>query len=158
LSDLGRRAVGAAAVIGRSFSFALFQAVASLEDPEAASTLEELVRRRILEASGESLDFYHDRVRQVAYEDLLAPRRAALHRTAAQALEAAHGDDLDEVADQIGHHFLRAGDASRAFDYLVRFSDIATRRYALDAGLGALEQARLAVDGLPAAARDRARL
>ena len=65
-----------AAVIGREFEFALLRHAARLDDEEAAQGVEELVRRRILTGVGERLDFTHERVREVAYAELPAWRRA----------------------------------------------------------------------------------
>jgi tetratricopeptide (TPR) repeat protein len=129
-----------------------------VSEADAAAAIEELVRRRVLESVGERLEVSHDRVNQVVYEEIVPARRAVLHRAVALALESSHADQLDDVADQLGHHFLRAGDAQNALVYLKRFADIAGRRYALDAALSALELAAGAVDRLPAADRDRARL
>jgi DNA-binding SARP family transcriptional activator len=158
LPELPRAALAAAAVIGRAFPFRLLHDVMGVSEADAAAAIEELVRRRVLESVGERLEFYHDRVNQVVYEEIVPARRAVLHRAVALALESSHGDQLDDVADQLGHHFLRAGDAQNALVYLKRFADIAGRRYALDAALSALELATGAVDRMPAADRDHARL
>ena len=153
LSEAARRAVDTAAVVGRSFPFRLLLDASGLGDTEAAEAVEELVRRRVLDASGEELVFCHDRIRQVAYEAVLAPRRVLLHRAVARALEAS-SPRVDEVADELGHHFLRAGELEPAIFYLGRFAEIATRRYAMDAALAALAQAETAVERLPSSSRD----
>jgi DNA-binding SARP family transcriptional activator len=158
LPDRPRAALAAAAVIGQSFSFRLLHEVTGLDEMDAADAVEELVRRRVLDAVGERLDFYHDRIRQVVYEGLLPARRALLHRAVALALEAAHRDRLDDVADQLGQHFLRAGEAEKAIPYLLRVAELATRRYALDAASGALQQAMAATEQLSDLERDRCRL
>ena len=158
LPELPRAALAAAAVIGRAFPFRLLHDVMGVSEVDAATAIEELVRRRVLESVDERLEFYHDRVNQVVYDEIVPARRAVLHRAVALALESSHRDQLDDVADQLGHHFLRAGDAQNALVYLKRFADIAGRRYALDAALSALELAAGALERLPAADRDRARL
>ena len=158
LSEAARRAVDTAAVVGRSFPFRLLLDASGLGDTEAAEAVEELVRRRVLDATGEELVFCHDRIRQVAYDAVLAPRRVLLHRAVARALEASSLPRLDEVADELGHHFLRAGELEPAIFYLGRFAEIATRRYAMDAALAALAQAETAVERLPPSSRDRRHL
>ena len=37
------------------------------------------LRRRIVHGVGERFDFTHDRIREVAYQEVLAPRRTLLH-------------------------------------------------------------------------------
>ena len=91
LSERGRRLVAAAAVIGRQFDFPLVQRAADLSEREAAEGVEELVRHRVLRGSGEGLEFSHDRVREVAAEDLAPPLRVALHRRVAESLEKCPG-------------------------------------------------------------------
>jgi DNA-binding SARP family transcriptional activator len=158
LSEPARRTVATAAVIGRPCSFRLLVKSTGLGEMEAAATVEELVRRRILGTVGDQLGLSHDRVRQVVYEDLVAARRIVVHGAVAQALESLHAESPDEVADQLGHHFLRAGESERALTCLERFAEIAARRYALEAAIEALRQAAVAVETLPEATRDRRRL
>jgi predicted ATPase len=59
LTPRGREVVGVASVIGREFEFALLPLAASLDAAIIAESLDELVRRRILHANGDRLDFAH---------------------------------------------------------------------------------------------------
>ena len=158
LGERRRHIVATAAAIGRDFSFSLLARAAHVSETEASEAVEELVRRRILDAVGDRLGFYHDWIRRVAYEGLLPTRRAVLHANIGEALEQLHRDRLDDVADQLGHHYSRAGDASKAIRYIVRFADLAARRYALDDSHRAFEQARAAVEQLAPSERERRRL
>src|SRR5207237_6239533 len=83
LSERGQALAGVAAAIGREFEFGLLQRAAALTEEDAAAGVEELVRRRVLHGLGERFDFTHDRIRDVAYARLLAPRRHLPHRTTA---------------------------------------------------------------------------
>ena len=158
LSATSRRVVAVAAVINRAFSLPLLRQAAGLDEEDAARAVEELVRRRVLDTVGEQLDFCHDRIRRVAYEDILPARRGSLHGAVARALAAGHGAEPDEVADQLGHHYVQAGEIERALPHLTRFAEIAMQRYAVEAALAALHDAEATVDRLPAAQRDRHRL
>ena len=158
VSETARAVLAVAAVIGREFDFALLEAAAGRGARATAEAIEELVGRRILHVVGERLDFTHERIRHVAYERIVTTTRIVLHRAVAEALEAQRQDRLEEVADQIGDHYVRAGDIRRAMPYLVRFAELAARRYALDDALSALRQAADGVALLPPDARDRARL
>jgi DNA-binding SARP family transcriptional activator len=158
LAERPRHCVAVAAVIGRAFPFALLVRAAGLSEREAADAIEELVRRRILDAVGDRLDFCHDWIRTVAYERLLPARRAALHATIGEAMEDLHRDALDDVADQLGSHYSRAGNFRKAVAYLVRFGRLAALRYALDDASRAFAQGLSLVDRLREPDRDRARL
>ena len=87
LSPRGRQLASVAAVIGREFEFELLHRTAGLADHDTAEGLEELVRRRVLHATGERFDFTHDRIREVAYLALLPPHRRALHAAIVEAVE-----------------------------------------------------------------------
>lgn len=158
LGERPRQLVAAAAVIGRDFAFPLLARVAHLGEPEAAEAVEELVRRRVLQAVGDRLEFSHEWIRRVAYESLLPTTRAVLHAAAGDALEELQRDRLDDVADQLGYHYSHAGDTRKALPHLVRFAEVAAQRYALDEAAQAFQQALAAVEQLPASERDRARL
>lgn len=158
LGDVLRHVVAVAAAIGRDFSFSLLARSARLGDGEAAAAVEELVRRRIFDGVGDHLSFCHDWIRHVAYERLLPAMRPALHQAVGEALEGLHREHLDEVADQLGHHYLRAGDGRKAMPHLIRFAELAAQRYALDAAAAALQQAMTAVEQVDPSERDRCRL
>ena len=158
LAELPRQCVAVAAAIGRDFSFALLARAARLGEREAADAVEQLVRRRILDAVGDRLDFCHDWIRRVAYEGLLPPRRAILHAAIGESLEELNRERLDDVADQLGSHYSKAGDFARAIPHLMRFGYLAAQRYALDDANRALAQAVAGVDRLPPAERDQRRL
>jgi DNA-binding SARP family transcriptional activator len=155
LSDAARRTVAAAAVVGRAASFGLLAHSAGLGETAVAAAVEELVRRRVLETVGDRLVIAHDRIRRVVYDDLVPAVRTSLHGAVARALELHHAGDLDEVTNELGHHFLVVGDAAKAIGYLERFADVAARRYALDAAIDARRQAMEAAEALAPAARDR---
>ena len=158
LAELPRQCVAVAAAIGRDFSFALLARAAGLNEREAATAVEELVRRRILDSVGDRLDFCHDWIRLVAYESLLHPRRVLLHSAIGEALEALHLDCPDDVADQLGAHYSTAANFRKAIPHLIRFADLTAQRYALDDASRALGQAMVAVDHLPTSEQDRWRL
>ncbi|MER5300212.1 BTAD domain-containing putative transcriptional regulator [Streptomyces lasiicapitis] len=109
--------------------------------------------------SPDRVEFAHDLVREVLYDDLSAPRRARLHAAVGETLERVRPDAVEAIA----HHLLSAGTrapAARTVDFAAR----AARR--AEAGGAPHEAARLwgaalaAYDGAapaPPAARDRTR-
>ena len=158
LGERARSVVAAAAVIGREFDFAVLERVAGRPAREVAEAVEELVARRIVHVVGERLDFTHERIREVAYEELVPTTRRVLHLAVADALTVIYRGRVDHVADQVGHHYVRAGEAAKAIPYLVRFAELASERYALDHAYVALEQAMAGVGQLPTSEQDLRRL
>jgi DNA-binding SARP family transcriptional activator len=155
LSEPARHVVAVAAVAGEPVSFGFLTEAAGMEERQAASIVEELVRRRILEVVDPGLAFTHERIRRVAYDGLLPARRESLHETVARVLERGNGDRLEEVCDRLAHHYGAARVAERAIHYLVMFARAARTRHALDEALHALDEAEGHVPRLPAPARER---
>ena len=154
LPDLPRRLVPVAAAIGRDFTFALLARAGQISESDAAIAVEQLVRRHILTAEGERVDFCHDWIRRVAYEQLIPPQRRMLHAAVGEAIEELHRGNKEEIADQLGHHYVQAGDARKAIPCLIQFADMAGRRYALDDALRAFRQAMTVANLLPSPERD----
>jgi DNA-binding SARP family transcriptional activator len=149
LGERSQRLLAVAAVIGRPFDFALLQRASDLGEAEAAETVEELVRRRLLHASGDDLEFTHDRVRDVVYGQLGPARRALLHRRVAEALESPHAGALEPDPLALGAHYREAAVWTKAARYLGRAGDVAGLRAALPAAASCYEEALAALAHLP---------
>src|SRR6185503_3707812 len=102
------------------FDFSLLQQALALDERIAAEAMEELVRRRILHAVGDRFDFTHDRIRDVAYRQLLPPRRQVLHGAVARALDAIHADALEPPYAALALHYREADIQDKALQYLRR--------------------------------------
>ena len=142
LTEQPRHLVQVAAAIGRDFTFELLARAGRISEADAAIAVEQLVRRHILTAEGERVDFCHDWIRRVAYEQLMPPQRRMLHAAVGEAIEELHHGNKEEIADQLGHHYVQAGDARKAIPCLIQFADMAGRRYALDDALRAFRHIR----------------
>jgi tetratricopeptide (TPR) repeat protein len=155
LSEPARALIAVAAVIGREFDFAVLQRAAHLGEAEAAEGVEELVRRRVLHGVGERFDFAHDRLREVAYAELLAPRRKLLHRQVAEALEAVSAGNLEPHLVTLGTHYRQGEEWDKAVMYLERAGTGALLQTAHREAMILFEQALAALDHLPES-RERA--
>jgi predicted ATPase len=111
--------VARASVVGRELEFGLLQHVSGLGEEEVARGVEELIRRRVLHSVGERLDFTHDRVREVTYSRILAPRRKALHRLA-EALVTFHIGSLEPHHLALGLHYAQGEVWDKAVVHLRR--------------------------------------
>ena len=152
LDRLGRSArelAGVAAVIGRDFDFTLLQRAAGLDASAAAAALEELVRRRVLHGVGERFDFTHERVRDVAHDLILAPRRTMIHGQVAEAIESLPADDRGEQALAVARHYREAHVWDRALRFFREAAMQAMSRAGYREAVGCLEQALAALPHVP---------
>jgi tetratricopeptide (TPR) repeat protein len=150
LSVRGRRLAAVAAVIGREFEVALLQLAAGLSERAIAEGVEELVRHRILHGvADESLAFTHDRIREVAYGELLLPRRRLLHGAVAGAIETLYADGLEPHWAVLGGHYREAAVWAKAARYLRQAAAVAAERGAHREAVVSLDQALAALDRLP---------
>ena len=148
LSPRGRQLASVAAVIGREFEFELLHRTADLSDHDTAEGLEELVRRRVLHATGERFDFTHDRIREVAYLALLPPHRRALHAAIVSAVEQFLFDRLAEHVEMLAYHAERGEIWEKAARYLRQAGIRATTRLAYREALDYFERALAALERL----------
>jgi tetratricopeptide (TPR) repeat protein len=155
LGERSRQLAAAVAVAGGEASFGLLRELTGFDGPPAAEAIEELVRRRVLDAVGDGFDFTHDRIRGIVYAGLLPETRQRLHAALGEALESRHAARLDEVADRLAYHYARAERADKAVTYLTRFADAAAGRYALDEAARALHDAQALAERLPDPERTR---
>ncbi|AEA28527.1 transcriptional activator domain protein [Pseudonocardia dioxanivorans CB1190] len=116
LGATARHLLEVAAAIGREFPVDVLVAAAELDAEDAVRGLDELWRHRIVREQGDggSYDFSHDRIRQVAYQELSPARRRMLHERIADALERTHGATPDPVSAQVAAHHAQAGAVDRA--------------------------------------------
>ncbi len=136
-------------VIGREFEFALLERAGGFGEDETAAGVEELVRRRVLHGLGERFDFTHDRIREVAYGRILAPRRKLLHRRVAEAIEGVYPGDRERNALALGLHYREAEVWDRAVAYLGQAGVPARLRAANREAVACLESALAALEHLP---------
>lgn len=138
LGEPARRALSAAAVLGREFDLDTLERVAGSGGDELLEAMDEALSERVLVESHDAVGRYafaHALIRETIYEQLAAARRARLHLRAGEALEELHGERLDEHAGQLAHHFVQGGDEARSLDYQLRAARAAGRVYAAEAAV-----------------------
>ena len=130
------RALGAAAVIGRSFSFQLLAAISQIEFDELFAAIEKAQRTGIIVPSAEGPEkpftFAHELVRQTLLAEISTARQQQLHAQVAAALESLDPMSAREHAGEISDHLVKAGSFADG-GKLVRYLTIGGKR-ALDAG------------------------
>ena len=148
LGEQARKVLTAAAVIGRSFSLDLLEAVVGASEDDVLEAVEEADRAQLVAAQAglreARYEFVHELIRTTLVNGLSLPRRQRLHLKIADALERLRAASLESHASVLAHHLYQAGaaaDSHRAG----RFLALAGRR-AIDAG--AFEEALETFDHL----------
>ena len=127
LSTPARRLLDAAAVLGREIPEALLGLMA--EPASAFEPIQELMMHQILESEEGTLRFAHERIREVTYRRLQDEQRRRLHGLAADAIEASHGDDPEDVQAALGGHWEAAGETAKARACYARAARTAVRHF-----------------------------
>jgi eukaryotic-like serine/threonine-protein kinase len=131
LGGSARRLVDAASVLGKEVEGSLLASVSGLGALEVLEGTLELLGQQVLEeAAPGRLRFAHDKLREVAYEQLGQLPCIELHRTAAETLEALGPDRRDESLAELGYHWGRAGVSGKARECYIAAARIAASRYA----------------------------
>jgi DNA-binding SARP family transcriptional activator len=126
-----RELTGVAATAGSSVSVDVLGRVHPDGEDRAAADLDELWRRQVLlTGGGDTYDFSHDKLREVAYRMLSPAQRRRNHGLLARALRDVYAGRLDAVAGQVAAHLHEAGARAEAVDWYVRAATSAQRLYA----------------------------
>ena len=120
-----RHLLGVAAVIGRTASQALLDAVLARPEDEVLTLAEASCEAGLLLESGsEEYEFAHDLIREVVEGDLSAGRRRLLHRRIAEAQEQSATAVAPEV---VAYHFEQGAVPVQAVRYLEQAAILAHR-------------------------------
>ncbi|MEZ4866945.1 MAG: ABC transporter substrate-binding protein [Caldilineaceae bacterium] len=132
LSPETQTLVNLAAVIGRSFTYDVLMQAGSMAEAEVVDSLDELLERQIIrEQTMAVYDFSHDRIREVAYNEISRTRRRLLHRRVAEVLETRQANSASGAqAATLAHHYMEAGNCTQAIHYLLLAGDEARQLYA----------------------------
>jgi len=154
-----------AAVIGRTWTVPLLARVSAAGRRPLRQSLRQLCAAELLqEAGNETYRFWHPLTQEVAYQTLLAARRAELHAAVAAALESSEAGNIDEIAPVLAWHWQQAGRPLEAARWSVRAGEWALRTD-LDAAemrwraaISLLDGATETTEGLAIGVRARMRL
>lgn len=152
LSAAARRLLAAAAILSSDFRFQTACQVAGLDELEALTPLDELLRGHLLvEASaGEPrYRFGHDKIREAVYAEAGEARRQVLHRRALDILAASAAP-----AAELAVHARAASAQASAFRYALDAGDAALAVFAVRDAIAQYESARRSGETLGETARD----
>jgi class 3 adenylate cyclase/tetratricopeptide (TPR) repeat protein len=145
LEDEAKQVLKAAAVVGRTFSYRVLEAVT-----EAGTALEQdLVKLRGAQLIGEKqlmpeleYVFKHPLIQQATYDSLLEERRRQMHARVGRCIEQLFEGRLEPFYSMLAYHYAKADDSDKAQEYLFKAGDQAG---GIAADLEALEHYRAAV-------------
>lgn len=124
LSPASQELLGAAATIGREFTFAFLKELSQENETEIIRHLENWVQRGMVREFKDGYDFSHDKIRQVAYNKLSRARRQYTHRLVAEALE--HSIESPDSAS-LAFHYASGDQPLKALPYLIGAGEQALR-------------------------------
>jgi serine/threonine protein kinase/tetratricopeptide (TPR) repeat protein len=147
-----RAVVEAAAVLGKRVDDQVLAAVVGLGSGALEQSLKRLEVLHVLEAVGDGTHrFTHDRLREIIYAEIAAPRLGALHLGAVRALEASYSaSEVSQHLRELAYHHRAAGQPMPALRYLERAADQALTKFANAEAAAILEQALKIVGQAPA--------
>ena len=160
LSPPARELAALAAVVGREFSLDILTHASHSDEESIVRALDELWERGIVREQGSmTYDFTHDKLREVAYDEISMPQRQLWHRRLARTLETLYTDALDPVSGQIAAHYEHGGVVEQAILYYRRATLVAQRLFAHDDAIVLLLHCLTLLEQLPGgAARDKQEL
>ena len=123
-----------ASVIGRQFSYAPLQKITGINGDELRTALGRLREAGLIFGAGgddeSDFSFNHVLVQEAAYESLPRTRRQALHRQIVAYLEAQFAEGAEIEPTLIAHHYSRAGEAEKSFQYWLLAANRSSQRLA----------------------------
>jgi len=160
LSPKAQELTSLAACVGTSFTVELLARASHTDEDGLVSLLDELWQRRIIRLEGgESYDFSHDKLREVAYAELSPARRQLYHRRIAESIAEISKTDTDAVSAELARHYEQAVLPARAVPLYYQAAKVSRRRYAETEAIGYLTRALRLVESFPQGAeRDHTEL
>ena len=131
LSEECNRELTKCAVLGSEFGVdALVRISPEINQDQAFELMEEALGMRLIEEVPQQLGRYrftHALIQETLAGELSLTRRVRLHATIAEELENLYGDDLEDHAAELAHHFAMA-EAALGPEKLVQYSLVAGER------------------------------
>ncbi|MDT8305720.1 MAG: AAA family ATPase [Anaerolineae bacterium] len=143
-------ALGAAAVVGREFRFAVLRELTGLFDGDLFDALDAALSAQLLEETEEGYRFQHSLIRHTLYDSLSRRHRAWLHARAAEAMEVVFGQSgrLREHVEALAHHYELSDRRELALPYLLEAAEKAAGLFALEIASDYLQRAVTLMDEL----------
>jgi len=137
LGETGRWVLEKTAAASRPLSLEVLTAAINAPRHEVLGAIDDLIWRRLLTEREGNYTLPHDQVRQVIYEQMDEPAKAATHLSLASAIESHSPEDVEALA----LHYSRADRPESAARYLQAAGSAAANVYAFGAANRYLDRA-----------------
>lgn len=145
ISPAATQVLSACSALGRVIDVDILRDVLhDVPETDFLDAIDELLARQLVfERPGPTpeLEFSHDLLRELTYQQLSASRRVAMHRRAGEALEARMGRGRNVSIEALASHFYEARVVDKAFRYLLKAAEGALESYAVDDAVCHLDRA-----------------
>jgi adenylate cyclase len=144
MSELERRILQYASVIGKTFDRGLLTAILKIPGHELSPYLDKLQHFDGLLMHGAAEDAYEfsaSTTYDVVYSSLLRKRRKELHLLIGNEIETSHSAHLNERLEELAIHYARSTDERKGIHYLKAAADKTYHLYALKETLAFFENA-----------------
>ncbi len=154
LSEVQRRMLQVASIIGRDFNSHLLRDVLRITDPLLfEEILQQLVDRGILDRysdfKGQDFRFTHILMSDTIYSSILSGDKRELHGLIGESMEALYESRVDEQMDVLAQHYLYSSNGSKALFYSIRAGTLSAEKYAIDQARSYFNQAEALLATIP---------
>jgi diguanylate cyclase (GGDEF)-like protein len=120
-----------AAVIGREFDFTFLRDITKMNEGHLFDLMDEILGMKLLkESGGEQYRFSEDIIREIIYGQINKVKLRRYHKAVGERLLSLHKDRIEEVVEELSHHFYLGGDKEKAIEYSMIAADRAKNAYA----------------------------
>jgi predicted ATPase/class 3 adenylate cyclase len=135
LSEVQRRLLQVASIIGRDFNSNILRDVLKIGDPSFFDeVLQQLVNRGILEKysnfTGQDYRFTHILMSDTIYGTLMSGDKSELHGMIANTIEKYYPDHIDDHLDVLARHYSYSYDKEKALNYCILAAKQSADKYA----------------------------
>ncbi len=136
-----REILECASVVGEEFGSDVVASTIGLNRIQLLKNLSEIEKsHKLIHSFEKKYIFDHAKIREVLYNGIMDELKQEYHRIVADTIAEIHRDNLDEVINELAHHYYEAGD-ERAGEYLIKAGDMAKERYANEEAIRFYESA-----------------
>ena len=128
--------MGLASIIGPDFDQELLVGVSGLPEENVLNHLETGLKSGLIREMpvhrGFRLEFADPRLRSIIQDDVSTIRKRKLHNKIAECLEKTYSENLNEHLVEISYHYVEAGNAKKAIQFLLLAAERAASTHAYD--------------------------
>jgi predicted ATPase/DNA-binding MarR family transcriptional regulator len=139
-------------VMGEMFDVDGLLDIIDRDDEEIIDSIGYLCNARFIDdiPSGENVSyrFHHCKIQEVIYEDMNKVKRRLIHEKIARNLEDSNKDNLNDIVNELAHHYQNTKEYSKIFEYSLKAGDKANSVYSYEEALSHYKTALIALENI----------